>query len=489
MKAYVKLESDDTSRLSDFAELAEPKLEGVIERFYERVRASPKAMSVLKSDAQIDRLRTTLRVWVRELLRGPFDEAYFERRARIGLRHVQVGLPEHFMFTAMNVVRAALVDVAREAYPPDQAFDVAASIDKITSLDLAIMTGTFVKGRENLQLAQLQDVLVSHLPVAVLLVDAGGSVVAHTPETQRMFGGPSVRRHYTETLPEALVDGASLQTRVNQALTSGEPVVLERVDVRLGGRSTSFRLSIVPLEHPLARFLLHIEDLSDAVQAESRIQQAEALAQLGALSAAVAHELRNPLAGISGAMQVIVRTLPADDSRREVMEKVLAQIRRLDTMVRDLLAFASPRAASLETTDLRDVAEAAVELVRRTHPTATIRLHGRGLAVADGDLLHQMLLNLTQNALQEIGTEGEVRIMVTPGSVQICDSGGGVPEDLRGDIFKPFFTTKTRGTGLGLAICERAAKSMNGTLRLMESGPLRGAAFRLDLQVPNREAY
>lgn len=217
-----------------------------------------------------------------------------------------------------------------------------------------------------------------------------------------------------------------------------------------------------------------------AVEAERRVTDAVLYAQLGALSAAVANELRNPLTGISGAISAIARSLEHDDERRAVMMEVANQVRRLDDLVRDLLDFAQPTATSMTALRLDEVALEVVERHRVAHAAAHIATEGEGSAWADRVLVRQILHNLLTNALHATDGEGEILVQVWPGVVLVSDSGPGIPAAHAEEIFAPFFTTRTRGTGLGLAICRKAALAMGGQIAL-STGPLQGAAFRLEL--------
>jgi two-component system sensor histidine kinase PilS (NtrC family) len=155
-----------------------------------------------------------------------------------------------------------------------------------------------------------------------------------------------------DVLPPSLAEAADVAELVARSTRTGHEIAMPRVDAEIDGRARSFRLDVVPLDHPMAAALVHVEELTEAVETEARLQRNESLAQLGTLSAAVAHELRNPLAGISGALQVIGRSLADDDRRKAIMEKVEGQVRRLNALVTDLLAFARPDVARAQPVEL-----------------------------------------------------------------------------------------------------------------------------------------
>ncbi|MCB9675295.1 MAG: PAS domain-containing protein [Alphaproteobacteria bacterium] len=479
LKEWVQYEPDDAGRLSACLPVIEPELARIIDRFYDEVQRHPGSRDVLTGPEQVERLKKTLRQWLYEVFRGPHDEAYAERRRAIGHRHVKVGLPNRYMVTAMHVIETEVGRLLRARC--DDPFPAIDSLHRVLCIDLALMSGTYVSSHGRLQLDTLHELLVEHLRVAVLLVDENGVVRSATrPSAQLVAGAEVTGRPWQEALPPGLLEASALDTQVERALAHHREVTLPRVDVGGDAEGRSFRVYVVPLRHELATFLIQIEELTDAVDMESRLRRSEALAQLGALSAAVAHELRNPLAGISGALQVITRTMDAESSQHRILMKVESEVRRLNSLVTDLLAFARPGSAALQKVDLAYICSEVVELVQSDHKAVTVRIQGTGSAQADPNLLRQILHNLVRNAVDAVDGKGEVLVSVADATLSVSDSGPGVPPEKREEIFEPFVTTKTRGTGLGLAISQRSAEAMNGSLRIVE-GPLRGACFELRL--------
>jgi signal transduction histidine kinase len=196
----------------------------------------------------------------------------------------------------------------------------------------------------------------------------------------------------------------------------------------------------------------------------------------------VAHELRNPLAGISGALQVITRSMDEGSLHHKVLGKVDGEVRRLNTLVTDLLAFARPGTAKMQKVELRPLVDEVVGMLAPEHGQVAFQVEGEGDSQADPNLVRQILHNLLRNAVDAVNEEGVVRVEVAPANVWIADDGPGVPTQEVGRIFEPFVTTKTRGTGLGLAISMRSAQAMAGDIRLEAEGALPGACFHLVMQ-------
>jgi signal transduction histidine kinase len=485
LKEWVQYNVDDAERLSACLSLIQPHLDRIIDAFYDEILRHPGSRDVISGPKQVARLKRSLVGWLREVFEGPHDAAYAVRRRAIGVRHVQVGLQSGYMYAAMHLVQREVGAILRAELPPDRALEVTDSLHRVCTMDLALMTNTYVSGREKLQLDSLHSLLVAHLRTAVFLVGTDGVVRSATrASTQLLTGKDATGRKWTEALPDGLVEAASLEEHVQRGLKRRREVTLPRVDVEAGGKLRSFRIHVVPLLHELATFLIQVEELTDAIEMEARVSRSEALAQLGSLSAAVAHELRNPLAGISGALQVITRSMDEETPHHRILSKVEGEVRRLNSLVTDLLAFARPGSATLAPTSLRPVIEEVVELMDSEHPDIAISIEGEAHGQADPHLVSQIVHNLLRNAVDAVREPGahEKRIdVVLDGTrLRVEDAGPGIPVDRRDAIFQPFETSKTRGTGLGLAISTRSAEAMNASLSLAE-GALPGACFELTL--------
>jgi len=197
-----------------------------------------------------------------------------------------------------------------------------------------------------------------------------------------------------------------------------------------------------------------------------------ALVRLGQMAAVVAHEVKNPLAGIAGAIQIIGGRLPEASPDRPIVREVLARIAALDDSVKDLLLFARPRMPQRVPMPLHAALEATASLLRRDPQAAgmAIRLPDADATVlADPEQLRPVFLNVLLNAAQAQHGTGEVAITLeSRGGLVLLgftDRGPGVPAEVRERIFEPFFTTKHRGTGLGLAIARRVLELHGGHIK------------------------
>ena len=214
-------------------------------------------------------------------------------------------------------------------------------------------------------------------------------------------------------------------------------------------------------------------DITARKAAEQRLVEQASLARLGQMAAVVAHEVKNPLAGIKGAMQVLMSRRQPGDVEHAVMGDIVARIDSLNELIQDLMTFARPRPARLADVNLRRLIEEAIIMLRRDPAGASLEIDIGGEAgdvVADADLIRATVLNLLLNAAQAMSGQGRVRVTTAmrDGSwtLEVADEGPGIPADIREQVLEPFFTTKARGGGLGLPIARRVAELHGGTLAL-----------------------
>ena len=228
-------------------------------------------------------------------------------------------------------------------------------------------------------------------------------------------------------------------------------------------------------------------DITARKAAEERLAQQAALARVGQMAAVVAHEVRNPLAGIKGAVQVLMSRRASGDPELSVMGDIVARIDALGDLINDLMVFARPRPPRPTAIELRSLIREAVDMLRRDPVGASLDVDVNGSAVslmADADLVRATLLNLLLNAAQAMNGQGRITVTVArhddAGVIQVHDTGPGIPPELRDQVFEPFFTTKARGGGLGLPIARRTAELHGGTLTL-ECPPEGGTTVSLVL--------
>jgi signal transduction histidine kinase len=204
-----------------------------------------------------------------------------------------------------------------------------------------------------------------------------------------------------------------------------------------------------------------------------RLTKAERLSAVAQLSASLAHEIRNPLAGISGAAGILRRGHASAENVRECVEIIEKESQRLNKLLTNFLEFARPRAPRLQPTDLSAVIDSVVTLAAHSPGASMVefrRVIADGLpeVECDSEQLKQVLLNLVINSIEE-APRGVVELRASAhgdwATITVRDQGQGIPPERQAQMFDPFFTTKDSGTGLGLAIASKIVEQHGGVLR------------------------
>jgi signal transduction histidine kinase len=233
-------------------------------------------------------------------------------------------------------------------------------------------------------------------------------------------------------------------------------------------------------------------DLTNIKQMQNQMQHAKTLAALGEMSATVAHEIRNPLAGIGGFAGLLERDLDGDDPRRALVKKIVQGVSSLNKIVSNLLVYTRKMELNVLRVDfvswMEDILNyAEVEIAKENKDIAIVRDYGFGKMEAriDPEKLQQVFLNLIFNAIQAIEGKGAITIKADLDErdflrVAVIDDGKGIPADIQGKIFNPFFTTKEQGTGLGLAIVQRIVALHGGEITVASGAGETRFEIRID---------
>ena len=337
------------------------------------------------------------------------------------------------------------------------------------------------------------DVILRHLSSGVLTVDDGGTVLALNPAASQVLEIDE-RATPGRPLDEAL-SGRLEPLRELVARTLAESAPRARVELMMttaDGRALPVGAStrLLTDEGRTSGVVVVFQDLSEVREMERNARRNQTLAEVGALAAGIAHELRNGLNPISGSVELLQRELRLEGEQKELMDLIARECVRLHRFVTDLLTYTRERDLVREPIAVDEhLAQIADELQRDPRRTAEVQVvYERGQRAAqlhgDREQLRQVWLNLAANALEAMPQQGTLRIRWAPKGEHVCiefqDSGNGIAATDLPRVAQPFFTTKQGGTGLGLAIAQRIVERHGGTL-VVESEIGRGTTARVTL--------
>lgn len=311
----------------------------------------------------------------------------------------------------------------------------------------------------------------------IIVIDRRGAIEAFNPAAARMFGygeDEVIGQNVKVLMPEPYHDqhdgylSRYLTTGVPKIIGSGRDVTGRRKDGSTFPLHLSVGETVMEGEH---RFTGILHDLSARVALEERLREQSALAKLGEMAAVIAHEVKNPLAGIRGVVQVIGGRLPAASTDAQMMKEIVSRIDSLDGLMKDLLLFARPPKPQRQPTDIEALVRATADLLQRDQSLAGVRIDISGSArpiTVDPEMIKMVIHNLLINgahAMESVGTiRVEIGIVADQCTIAVSDAGPGIPTDVRDKMFAPFFTTKSRGTGLGLPTAKRFVEAHHGQI-------------------------
>jgi PAS domain S-box-containing protein len=498
---YVRFTSKDTELLRELRPKAAPHFERIATEFYDRIREHEGAHDVFTGEEQIVRLQRSLVRWMERLCTGPHDEAYYAETSKIGRVHVQIGLPQRYMFSAMALIRIALARVVDETMG-DRAPACREALHRAIDLDLAVMLESYsdhfiarLRQKDKLARAEVDQALrrtehryvsaVELARVMIVGVDRLGCVRLFNREAERVMGQGReevLDKQFVDTLvAEPLREEQGHLLRTILDAREGTPKIhdLESVVCTRASkmRDVRWQLAYAPGQDDDIVLFAVGRDTTDENALALRVRRSEKLAAVGTLAAGLAHEIRNPLNGARLHVTFLERGLRksgASSEQLEAIRVVTEEIQRLGDLVSEFLDFARPKPLDLRPTSLPAVCERAVQLVapnaEKNGTDVCLELPTNDIVLdMDTARIEQVLLNLLQNAIEALeGTTGgvaRVRVRRKPrhAVVEVEDNGPGLSA-VDAPIFDAFFSTKPNGTGLGLSIVHRVITDHGGTI-------------------------
>jgi two-component system, NtrC family, sensor histidine kinase PilS len=338
------------------------------------------------------------------------------------------------------------------------------------------------------KLEALNKSIIEGVDSGLIALDGRHRIILFNPAAEDIFGveRKEALGNHAETLFPFLLD----HLKGGQPSSSPSPSKRGRfIDLRYPkdpGNASYLRFCITPFPLPGSDQrgqILAFQDLTELRQIEEEMKRVEGLALIGELAAAIAHEIRNPLASISGSIQLLKEGYSKEDMNRRLMDIVMREIDRLNHLVNEFLLFARPRKAKLDRFELNQLIQDSLDLFQKSqHWNKQVQVHRsfpRPVHLeSDAEQIRQMLWNLFQNAVDAMPHGGSLFLATEPlegpptesnapakVKVTIRDTGKGFEPKALENLFTPFFTTKPGGSGLGLATVKRITEGLKGQVQ------------------------
>jgi len=374
--------------------------------------------------------------------------------------------------------------------------------------------------REELEVAQsdlsrltlLHEHILQCLPSGLLTCDSQGRIIYANQSALSMMGA-ELQSILDKPLEEVF---PQIPSRLFQEAARGvHDPQMRRQNMkytRPDGRVLELGFSLAPLrggDGALMGTIFHFQDLTQTVAMEQHLRRMDKLASIGEMAARIAHEIRNPLASVSGSIQILQKELSLEGPNRRLMEIVVRETKRLNGLLTDFLSFARPEHPKPKKMDLsKALRETLTLFMEQARSSCELKVQiSPGLTMyADSKKLRQVVWNLLNNALEAMPQGGNLTVRASWASgalpaglntqetwlvMEVEDSGVGIPEEVKDKVFDPFFTTKEKGTGLGLSIVHRLVEEMGGRIE-MQSQPGKGSRFMVWLpsgSIPQEEEH
>ncbi len=377
--------------------------------------------------------------------------------------------------------------------------------DQISLNLLSVLAGHLAIIIENVQLFQqikalhaFNEDIIKTMTNGLVAINEVGTVTAFNPAAATMLGHDSDEVLY-QPIQKSLSDAPSLTKLFEQTLEVGQSQAHQEITIQhWDGTRLPLSVSVAPLttdknNQPVGVVGV-LEDLSEIKALEAERRRLDRLAALGEMSAVVAHEIRNPMAGIAAGVEYLTRNMSAESPESEGASLIQGEIKRVNRILEDILFVARPLQLNLSKENLPEIIKDVIQRCQLQIKASQIEVSSEypddlPPLTVDRQRLEQVFANLIINATQALKSGGELHLKTAVRSngqasgqvvITISDNGPGIPLDAHRRIFEPFFTTKTKGTGLGLPVARRIIEEHKGTIEI-DSHETKGTRFIIRL--------
>ena len=349
----------------------------------------------------------------------------------------------------------------------------------------------------------LQDHILRSVGSGIVTMDLQGNIASWNPAAELITGYPydEIKSRWQQVFGDTIkgIFGHTDSLRSHPFRFNGQIMKKDGSTALLG-----MTASLLKDDTNFVRgIILIFQDITKLVEMEDQVRMKERLATVGSLAAGIAHEIRNPLASLSGSIQVLQGELDLHGDNKQLMDIVVRETDRLNTIIMEFLEYARLKNAQNDHIDLSPVLDETIMLLKNCKDfTGDIRITHQVdphvVIKGDSQRLRQVFWNLLINACQAMPQGGEIMVTARPFpdvsedtdwcEITIADTGQGIAREDRDKIFNPFYTTKTGGTGLGLAIVYRIIEDHRGTI-IVDSVPGKGTQFSIRLPISEEPVY
>jgi PAS domain S-box-containing protein len=342
------------------------------------------------------------------------------------------------------------------------------------------------------QLHEFSDRILKSVSLGVYTTDKDLVITSWNNRIAEMSGvsaETAIGAKLVELFPNLVEEGVI--ERINRVLTSGQNAKLRLLHRQLDGTNRFQKRRLAPLRDgdEVTGAVVIVEDITEFKRLLDQTVQSEKLAEVGRLSAGIAHEINNPLAMVAYATELLKRENNLTAFQEEMLDKIETEVERLKNLTGGLLSFSSNRETLSQVVSLNELIEEVLKLLRFELQRKSIQLvtefDNIPVVTADPNKIKQVIINLVMNAVYVLDGEGTITLQTCKGrkgmvELRISDDGPGIDPEKQQEVFVPFYTTKPEGegTGLGLYICQNIIREHGGEI-ILGSTPGEGATFTI----------
>jgi two-component system, LuxR family, sensor kinase FixL len=495
LQKYVGWQPGDSERIRELAPHIREHFPAIIDDFYLEIERHPEAKRVITGgQPQIDRLKSTLLLWLEDLFSGNYDADYVARHWRIGRRHVEISLLQVYVFAALSRLRQRLTDLVCHGtqFSWDEKAAFLASLQRLLDIDAALIQSAYdeellsqQQAYERLRSDTLFRNVVDSAGCIMLIVRRNGTIAfanAFADKVAHIVANDQIADHFVNQF--VVIEDREKFTAKLQRSLAGETVQdFEACLMNQLEQHHPILWNFRPLENYEEELVVLIvgQDISTLHQAQSQALQAERLAIIGRMSAGLAHEARNTLQRMQACSEMLEFEVGSNREALDLLKRMQTAQDELLSMFEDVKGYAGPVKLDLALHDVRDAWREAWQLLQRERRERDVTFTEHVVCdvscYIDRFRMTQLFRNLFENSLAACSDPVEISVHCEPTSlhgqpavqISVCDNGPGLNAEQRQRIFEPFYTTRTRGTGLGMAIAQRIVETHGGTISLGNS--------------------